>query len=372
MAVNALSTAAPAAAPTVSGNSLKKLSADFDSFLTLLTTQLQNQDPLEPMDSSDFTSQLVQFSSVEQEIQSNKNLETMISLLGGSNASAAFNYIGREVTIAGGQGNLVNGEAKWTYEVDPSAASSAITITDENGKAVYTADGKIGAGLQAFIWDGKNKNGDPLPEGLYKLNVSALTSDKRSVNTRVLSTGTVTGVDTTGTQPLLVIGNIKTGLDTIAGVTHTSPNRDASLLNYIGRQVIARSGDRRLEDEATWTYEVDQTAINTSLTITDASGKTVYLADGEPGGGQRSFTWDGTDINGAKSPEGVYTLKVTALGRDDKVLGSRVTLSGAVTGIESVGASSALLVGGVKVRPEDILSVSPSGSSSAAGVASGI
>jgi flagellar basal-body rod modification protein FlgD len=367
---NAASATAPA--PTAAGNALKKLSGDFDSFLTLLTSQLQNQDPLKPMDSSEFTSQLVQFSSVEQEIQSNKNLETMIALMGGNNATAAFNYIGREVTISGGQTNLANGEAKWTYEVDPSAVSSDISITDAKGKVVFNTTGETGAGAHTFIWDGKNKNGDPLLEGVYTLKVSALNLDKKTVNSVVTSSGIVTGVDTSGTVPLLEIGNVKVGLENIVGVTAPTTAGNGSLINYIGKEITASTPEQRLlNSEASWSYRVNPSTVSNTLSIVDSKGKTVFTADGEVQSGVYIFTWDGKNQTGEQLADGLYTLKLKTLGRDDKPVSSSVIFQGVVSGIEAVGTSSALVVGDVKIRLEDVLSVQPNNTRTASNAAGG-
>src|SRR6186713_986971 len=98
---------------TAGGNAMAKLSSNFETFLTLLTTQLKNQDPTSPMDSNQFTQQLVQFSQVEQQIQSNSNLKTLIAQ-GQSSASAmAMDFLGKKVSILNGQAPLSGGEANW-------------------------------------------------------------------------------------------------------------------------------------------------------------------------------------------------------------------------------------------------------------------
>lgn len=227
----AVNTARPSAAatatPAASQNAVKKLADDFDSFLTLLTAQLQNQDPLAPMDSSDFTNQLVQFSSVEQEIQSNKNLETLISLMGGNSASTALGYIGHSVKTTNSSTTLRDGIAAWNYQVDPGAATTVLTVKDEKGNAVFTKEGKITKGEHGFVWDGKNKNGDPLPEGVYSLSVTALSADKKPVNTKLFSNGIVTGVETTGTEPTLMIGGVKISIKDVLSVA--APKTPAEL-----------------------------------------------------------------------------------------------------------------------------------------------
>src|ERR1700722_1542576 len=98
-----------------SGDAMSQLSGNFDTFLTLLTTQLKNQDPTSPMDSSTFTQQLVEYSQVEQQINTNTNLQTLITQ-GQSNGSAmATSYLGKNVTVTGGAGALSQGTANWTY-----------------------------------------------------------------------------------------------------------------------------------------------------------------------------------------------------------------------------------------------------------------
>src|SRR5690242_5441077 len=110
-----VSTVAPASTASGAASAQKQLSSNFDTFLTLLTTQLKNQDPLAPMDSNQFTQQLVQFSQVEQQINSNKNLESLIALTKGRSAADAVSYLGKVVTLTDGSAALMNGQAKWAY-----------------------------------------------------------------------------------------------------------------------------------------------------------------------------------------------------------------------------------------------------------------
>src|SRR3974390_2835673 len=93
------------------------LAGNFNEFLKLLTTQLQNQDPLSPMDTNQFTQQLVQFSSVEQQINMNTQLSTLISLQQTAQTAQAASFIGATVTVNGATAQLVNGRATWNYSV---------------------------------------------------------------------------------------------------------------------------------------------------------------------------------------------------------------------------------------------------------------
>ena len=183
-----------------------QLSSNFDTFLTLLTTQLKNQDPLSPMDSNQFTQQLVQFSEVEQQINSNKNLESLIALTKARGSSDAVSYLGKSLTLTDGTGALMNGQAKWAYSIDNDAATSILTVSDAKGHVVYAAPAETAAGMHSFTWDGKDSGGNPLPSGSYTLKVTARAGDGTAINTRVASQGTITEVDLTGSEPMLMIG----------------------------------------------------------------------------------------------------------------------------------------------------------------------
>ena len=199
---------------------MKQLSSNFSTFLTLLTTQLKNQDPTSPMDSNAFTQQLVMYSQVEQQINTNDNLKSLISQ-GTSNAAAmTTGYLGKKVSIVNGQAPLIGGNANWTYNLSGPAASSQIAITDANGKTVYTGTGEIGAGNHSFAWNGKDSSGNQLPDGAYKLTVTATNSAGGTIDTSVASAATVTQIDMTGEKPRLIIGTMEIDLADIAAIAN--------------------------------------------------------------------------------------------------------------------------------------------------------
>ncbi|MEX1146872.1 MAG: flagellar hook capping FlgD N-terminal domain-containing protein, partial [Sphingomonadales bacterium] len=141
------------------------LAQDFDTFLTLLTTQLQHQDPLEPMDSKEFTQQLVSFSGVEQQIQANKNLEDVIGKLASQDMAAAVSYIGQDIIAMSDKASLRDGAAQWVYALEGGADDVDLTIKDGNGVTVRTLNGETDAGTHSLNWDGRDENGNQMPDG---------------------------------------------------------------------------------------------------------------------------------------------------------------------------------------------------------------
>jgi flagellar basal-body rod modification protein FlgD len=204
---------------TAGGNAMAKLSSNFETFLTLLTTQLKNQDPTSPMDSNQFTQQLVQFSQVEQQIETNTNLSSLIrqgNSLAGSYATA---YLGKSVSVTNGQASLQDGAANWTYTLDATASEATATVTNQNGRVVFTGPlADKGAGTHGFAWNGKDNNGNALPNGAYKLTVTAKTADGSAVSNSVASAGIVSQIDMTSGTPQFVIGNMQVSLAEIAAV----------------------------------------------------------------------------------------------------------------------------------------------------------
>jgi flagellar basal-body rod modification protein FlgD len=182
------------------------LTADFNMFLRLLTTQLQYQDPLDPMDTSEYTQQLVSYSQVEQAIQQTQRLDAILARLSAQDLASAGGYIGREVSVYQPVAALDADGADWFYELDTNAAATRLTILDKYGSIVRTFDGETTAGSHALAWDGTNAAGGAMPEGEYALVVESLTAAGQTVSSRVGTRGIVTGVEALAGEIILNLG----------------------------------------------------------------------------------------------------------------------------------------------------------------------
>src|SRR5882724_5319334 len=126
------------------------LAKNFDTFLTLLTTQLKNQNPLEPLDSNQFTQQLVQFAGVEQQMKMNTQLASLISIEQMAQSTAAMAYLGSTATVDGSTAKLTAGKANWTFSSD-KPSNATINIKDSTGALVYSGNYTVNAGQQNFM-----------------------------------------------------------------------------------------------------------------------------------------------------------------------------------------------------------------------------
>ncbi|NVJ69698.1 MAG: gliding motility-associated C-terminal domain-containing protein [Alphaproteobacteria bacterium] len=192
---------------TAGQQSAAKLANDFDDFLTLLTTQLQNQDPTSPMDSTEFTNQLVQFSSVEQQIRSNQNLETLGALMAINNITNVTNFLGSDALILADTGDHDGTSGiTWEYQNPKVADDITLEVLNEEGHVVYSQDGKDSIGLHTFKWDGLDNNGNAAPEGNYTLRIKATDEEQESFSPPIAVQETIHSVDTSGLDPVFRVG----------------------------------------------------------------------------------------------------------------------------------------------------------------------
>jgi flagellar basal-body rod modification protein FlgD len=190
---------------SLSSTSGATLAGNFQTFLQMLTTQLQNQNPLDPLDTNQFTQQLVQFASVEQQLKTNDQLSTLVSLQQTTQATQALGFVGKTAVVNGSTAALTNSSATWGLNV-PTAATVNITIANSSGQSVYTGSYSANAGNnQPFTWNGLDNNGTQWPDGQYTMTATAVDGSGNSVGVTTQIQGVVNSVDLTQSPPLLSI-----------------------------------------------------------------------------------------------------------------------------------------------------------------------
>jgi flagellar basal-body rod modification protein FlgD len=194
-----------------------QIAGNFTTFLTLLTTQLQNQNPLDPLDTNQFTQQLVQFASVEQQMNMNTQLQALVALQQTAQNSQALGFVGKTVTVTGSTAPLTDGKAQWTF--NPSTpATATFTVTDSTGQTVYSKTATVQPGAQAFNWNGLDNSGHQWVDGNYTLTITATGADGKAAAIPTTVTGMVNSVDLTQSPPVMSIGGKNYTLNQILSV----------------------------------------------------------------------------------------------------------------------------------------------------------
>ncbi len=207
--------------PSSGSSSGTSLGQTFDDFLTLLTVQLENQDPLEPLDTNQFTEQLVQFTGVEQQINTNSKLDQLIAQQSNTQLTAALDYIGKSVTVEGVALGLNNGAATLTYDLERAAQATEVTIRDSLGRTVATLSGPTSPGSHEITWDGQDSQGNQLPDGTYVFSVAALDSQGDPVPMTQGSINQVTGIEVVNGEVVLTLGSFEASLSQVLAVRDT-------------------------------------------------------------------------------------------------------------------------------------------------------
>jgi flagellar basal-body rod modification protein FlgD len=204
--------------------SVTGLADDFDTFLQLLTTQLQNQDPISPMDTDKFTAQLVQFTGVEQQIKTNDTLAELATLLRTDQMARAVTYLGSEVELASDTIGLgPTGGARVFYDLPTDAASVKIFVRDDQGRVIGTFAGDTGRGDHQFAWDGTDAGGRRQPVGQYGVDVVAFDQAGELIDSSFTTAGIVDGVELDGGNVMLSVGGMLTPLDQVRSVRTPAP-----------------------------------------------------------------------------------------------------------------------------------------------------
>lgn len=299
---------------TGSAASSTKLAENFDTFLTMLTVQLKNQDPLSPMDSTEFTNQLVQFSAVEQQIAANKNLENLISVTQTNTKAQAISYIGHTIETAGTvlplQGGsetetdtiaLSNSSATFKYTLDSTSDSTAIRIKDHDGNVVRTLSGETSSGSHEITWDGLDASNEKVADGNYTVEVVGTKANGSTFAGKVYSTDRTTG--------------------------------------------------------ASFSYTLPEEAKAITVLIKDTTGKLLANLPASTTAGRHEMSWNGKDTNGRVMPDGAYKIEIAATSTDGETMSVGTTVYGRVTDVAADSSETLIAMGKVVANVEDVLTV---------------
>ncbi len=178
-------------------------------FMKLLVAQIQNQDPMAPMDNAEFTSQITQFTQLEEAIKTNANLEENLILGQAINNTSMLALVGKNVTVAGNLSSVSEGAASQNMLVSELPGTATVEIKDDNGNVVATYEKDITPGLNEINWDGLLSSGDVAPDGKYTLEVSVETSAGETVPFTTLMTGPVDGLRYENSQAVVMVGGFE-------------------------------------------------------------------------------------------------------------------------------------------------------------------
>jgi flagellar basal-body rod modification protein FlgD len=209
---------------TLSSTTGSTLAGNFQTFLTLLTTQLQNQNPLDPLDTNQFTQQLVQFAGVEQQLKTNDSLSQLVSLQQTTQATQALGFVGKTAVVDGTTATMTNSSATWHLNV-PSSATVDISVANASGQTVFTGKYTAGAGSDIpFTWNGQGTDGTQWPDGKYTISATGKDAAGNSVGIAAQVQGTVSSVDLTQSPPLLTIDGETYMVSQVKSIVATGSN----------------------------------------------------------------------------------------------------------------------------------------------------
>jgi flagellar basal-body rod modification protein FlgD len=227
---NAAAASAAASSSSTSGTSsdTTKLNNQYNQFLILLTKQLQNQDPLKPMDTAEFTQQLVQFSSVEQQINQNKRLDQLIGLQTSTNTYAAANFIGNTVAVDSDNVALKSGSASFQYKIEHEGSQALLRIADAQGHVVAIQEANSTLGTYKVDWNGKDASGNQLPDGLYQVSVQYADKAGTTYSAPITAFGVVDSADINNGEVSVNVGSASYPVDKVIKIIKPATTKTAA------------------------------------------------------------------------------------------------------------------------------------------------
>jgi flagellar basal-body rod modification protein FlgD len=220
MSIPAVNSTTPGASQ--SSQAATSLALTSDNFLKLLTVQLKNQDPTSPLDTNAITQQIASLSQVEQQIATNKNLESLLAAFTATQYNNAVNYIGKMIEAPGDAGALKNGQGLFTYYLGDKADHASITIKDQAGNVVFEGSATTDLGRNEYVWDGKSSSGQTMANGNYTFEITAEDASNGAVPSQTYTSGVVTSVDSINGIVYLSIDNLSVDISKVLSIKAAS------------------------------------------------------------------------------------------------------------------------------------------------------
>ena len=338
------------------------LAEDFSQFLTLLTVQLQNQDPLSPIESTEFTNQLVAFTGVEQQINSNQRLDSLIALNLGTAFSESQSYVGNEISYVSNEFEHTGAPSNVRYSLSNEAVTSNIFVFNQFGEIVYEEDGQTAAGIHEFVWDGTLSSGGIAVPGTYEVRIDALDSQENPVQTSTVVSGIVRGTESQNGQIFLLVGeravSLSNILNTSAPTTENVGDSLTAALSYVGLDVSYLNTELNYDGSTPEDvlYTLDTDADRASIIIRDENGQTVFSDTVQNQSGQHLYRWDGRLNDGSTAPPGTYQFTIDAIDENDRRISTSSVAQGNVNGVETQNGQIFLNIGGTSVNLNNVIS----------------
>ena len=338
------------------------LADDFAQFLNLLTAQLQNQDPLNPMETNEFTNQLVAFAGVEQQINTNQKLDSLVALQLGTAYSQSQSYIGNEISYVSSEFEYTGDPSTIRYSLSGNAdTSSTIFIYNEFGEIVYSQDAQRGAGAHEFTWDGTLNGGGVAVPGTYEIRIDALDANENPVQVSTVVSGFVKGTESQNGQIFLLVGERAVALSNVLNTTQAT-NTSASdaltaALSYVGLNVSYLNTEINYDGSTPQDvrYRLESDAERSRILIFNDTGQQVFSDSVETSEGDHLYRWNGLLSDGSQAPAGTYQFVIDAIDADDRRVATSSIAEGEVTGVETQNGNIFLTVGGRPVNINNIL-----------------
>lgn len=293
---------------------------DKEAFLKLLVTQFQNQDPLNPMEDQEFVSQLAQFTALEQQMATNKNMESLLELQQRSQMLNAASYIGKEVSARGSGVSVMDGVvSELLFAPSEEVATCTANIWDSSNNLVAAINlGSCNAGIHSLNWDGKKLNGQPAANGVYTVTFSAENAQGKAIVVDTSVSGTVVGVSTSDNEQILRLSDGR-----YVALSNVRELVQAGTIS--GENTIAVGIDGKAQ---ALSYRLTSDMLSGRAEIYSGNNLVATVALDKQNAGLKTFEWNAKNSNDEAVTPGTYTVKIVGYGSN-----------GSTVPVEYLGAS---------------------------------